>query len=109
MQRRKLLTPTFHFKILEDFIFVFNEHCATLIEQLRQAIKDDKDLNMYPWITRCTLDIICGKYRRSTVCFLFPKLVLGIWIILFVSDSAMGINIKAQTQSESPYVKAVYA
>lgn len=32
--RRKMLTPTFHFKILQDFIPVMHDHCQVLIEKL---------------------------------------------------------------------------
>ena len=65
--RRKLLTPAFHFKILEDFVHVFNHHSKILIKQLDQAVQSNRDLNIYPFITRCTLDIICGKYCNSTL------------------------------------------
>lgn len=59
--RRKLLTPAFHFKILEDFITVFNEQSRILVEKLKQiATNKDNDFNIFPYVTRCTLDIICG-------------------------------------------------
>jgi cytochrome P450 len=35
-QRRKMLTPTFHFRILQDFMPVFNEHANLLLDQLDQ-------------------------------------------------------------------------
>ena len=60
--RRKLLTPTFHFQILEDFVQVFNEQSQILIEQLHDALKVENELDIYPFITRCTLDIICGQF-----------------------------------------------
>lgn len=59
-ERRKMLTPTFHFKILEDFVQVFNEQSQNLIQQLHDAIKLKNEIDVYPFITRCTLDIICG-------------------------------------------------
>lgn len=65
--RRKLLTPTFHFKILEDFLQVFNEHSATLIQQLEKAIQVENEFNIYPFITLCTLDIICGIKRNVNI------------------------------------------
>ncbi len=57
-QRRKLLTPTFHFKILEDFVQVFNEQSAVLVERLNEKVGQDFDI--FPYITLCTLDVICG-------------------------------------------------
>ena len=62
-KRRKLLTPTFHFKILEDFIHVFNEQSAVLVEKLSEKVGQDFDI--FPFITRCTLDVICGKNDSS--------------------------------------------
>lgn len=64
--RRKLLTPTFHFKILENFIKVFNEHCIVLAKQLESAVKTEKCFDIYPFITYCTLDIICGIQPRKS-------------------------------------------
>ncbi len=64
--RRKMLTPTFHFKILDDFLQVFNEQSKILIEKLDAAVKDNKDgFDIYPFITRCALDIICGLLTYS--------------------------------------------
>ncbi|CAG7826524.1 unnamed protein product, partial [Allacma fusca] len=40
--RRKLLTPAFHFKILEDFIDVFNEQTNVLVHILRDEFGDGK-------------------------------------------------------------------
>lgn len=60
-RRRKLLTPTFHFKILEDFIHVFNEQSQVLIGKLNEKIsKTGNELDVFPFITLCALDIICG-------------------------------------------------
>ena len=64
--RRKLLTPAFHFKILEDFVHVFNEQSQILVDKLNQVAVKEKDFNIFPFITLCTLDIICGK-KRNTV------------------------------------------
>ena len=57
-----MLTPTFHFQIFEDFVQVFNEQSQILIEQLHDALKVENELDIYPFITRCTLDIICGQF-----------------------------------------------
>lgn len=58
---RKLITPTFHFKILENFFDVFVEKSNKLVDLLK-ANSDGKSFNIYPLITNCTLDMICGKY-----------------------------------------------
>ena len=57
--RRKMLTPAFHFRILEEFLNVFNEQSRVLVEMLNEKAHDAFDI--YPYTTNCTLDIICGK------------------------------------------------
>ena len=58
-----MLTPAFHFKILEDFIDVFNEQSQVLVQKLTQATElfGENCFNIFPFVTRCTLDIICGN------------------------------------------------
>ncbi|CAL8091231.1 unnamed protein product [Orchesella dallaii] len=57
--RRKMLTPSFHFKILEDFMPIFNEQATILLDCLSNKENDGKSFDIFPYITRCTLDIIC--------------------------------------------------
>ncbi|XP_073978976.1 cytochrome P450 4c3-like isoform X2 [Rhodnius prolixus] len=79
--RRKILTPSFHFRILDDFLGVFTEHARMLTMILSREI-DKGPFNLFPYITRCTLDIIC--------------------------ETAMGRQIHAQTNENSEYAEAVY-
>lgn len=55
-----MLTPTFHFKILEDFVEVFNSVSDVLIENLKKNV-GEKSFDIYPYFNLCTLDIICGN------------------------------------------------
>ena len=59
--RRKLLTPTFHFRILTDFLEVFNEQANVLVELLEEKC-DQGEFDVFPFITMCALDIICGRF-----------------------------------------------
>ncbi|ESO93310.1 hypothetical protein LOTGIDRAFT_206515 [Lottia gigantea] len=79
--RRKMLTPTFHFKILNDFVSVFNDQADFMLTKLKKKA-DGKVFNIFNYITLCALDIIC--------------------------ETAMGRDVGAQTNSESTYVKSVY-
>lgn len=58
--RRKILTPTFHFKILEDFIGVFQEQSDVLVKKLEKEL-GGQGFNIFPYVTLCTLDIVCGE------------------------------------------------
>lgn len=62
-QRRKILTPAFHFSILRRFVEIFNDHSDKLITQLRQESRNYKT-NVVPLITQCALNTICGKSKR---------------------------------------------
>jgi len=55
---RKLLTPSFHFRILENFIPIFNEQSQILVSKLSQKAGNGR-FDIYPYINFCTLDIIC--------------------------------------------------
>ncbi|XP_069195490.1 cytochrome P450 4C1 [Procambarus clarkii] len=78
--RRKLLTPAFHFKILEQFIEVFNRQINKMVHKLLKKA-DGSPFDISDDITHCVLDIIC--------------------------ETAMGRSINAQDNSESEYVQAV--
>ncbi|XP_069429389.1 cytochrome P450 4V2 isoform X2 [Ovis canadensis] len=79
--RRKMLTPTFHFTILEDFLDVMNEQANILVTKLEKHVNQEA-FNCFFYVTLCTLDIIC--------------------------ETAMGKNIGAQSNDDSEYVRAVY-
>ncbi|XP_073990999.1 cytochrome P450 4C1-like isoform X2 [Rhodnius prolixus] len=79
-KRRKAITPAFHFKILEEFIDIFNKNGNILIECLRNHC-DGSTFNAQPLISRYALDVIC--------------------------ETAMGTEINAQLHHNSNYVQAV--
>ncbi|XP_035917573.1 cytochrome P450 4C1-like [Anopheles stephensi] len=83
-QHRRLITPTFHFNILDGFCEVFAEHGQLLVEKLSERVGSGKQpINVYPFITKAALDIIC--------------------------ETAMGVKVNAQTSGlDNPYVAAVY-
>ena len=57
-----MLTPTFHFNILDAFLPVMNEQAKILVNKLMEQIeqKQKKVIDIVPYITYATLDIICG-------------------------------------------------
>ncbi|WKY09828.1 hypothetical protein Q1695_002298 [Nippostrongylus brasiliensis] len=60
--KRKMLTPAFHFSILNDFIPIFNKEAAILVEQFGRFSDSANVADVFPLIKLCTLDVICGKY-----------------------------------------------
>ncbi|CAI5450589.1 unnamed protein product [Caenorhabditis angaria] len=77
---RKMLTPTFHFAKLEGYFEVFNTECQILIEQIEKFAESGESFNIFPYVKRCLLDIIC--------------------------ETAMGIKIDAQNNHEHKYIQA---
>lgn len=55
-----MITPTFHFAILNDFLEIMNEQGGILLEKLEKHV-DKEPFNIFTDITLCALDIICGK------------------------------------------------
>jgi cytochrome P450 family 4 len=61
-----MITPTFHFKILDNFVEVFSEKSEILVSKLQKEV-GSQGFDVYPYITKCALDIICGKRMRHFV------------------------------------------
>lgn len=78
---RKIITPAFHFSVLEQFVEVFNTHGDTLVQRLKNEALGEESVDIYKYVTACALDIIC--------------------------ESSMGVNIHSQKNKNLEYVNAV--
>ncbi|KAK2721923.1 cytochrome P450 4C1-like [Artemia franciscana] len=79
--RRRLLTPAFHFTILENFIPIFVKCTERFVKVLEGKMVGQKFFDIYPLTSLASLDAIC--------------------------ECAMGVEVEAQCSEESEYVKAV--
>ncbi|CAG2058227.1 unnamed protein product, partial [Timema podura] len=78
-KHRKIISPTFHFKILEGCMDVFNANSLKMVQKLQEQ-ESDEEFNINPYVTLCALDIIC--------------------------ETAMGVNINAQDGGSADFVQA---
>nr|WKR34928.1 cytochrome P450 CYP4BN80 [Monolepta hieroglyphica] len=77
---RKMLTPSFHFSVLESFTDTFETNGDILVEILEKET-DKESVDIFPFIAMSALDTIC--------------------------ETAMGVSINAQRNPKSEYVYAV--
>nr|QZP43537.1 cytochrome P450 monooxygenase CYP4L56 [Ephestia elutella] len=77
---RKFLTPTLHFNILQNFMPVFCKNEKVLVKKLKK-LADGRPIDLFPIIALAALDN--------------------------VTESIMGVDMNAQIDTESKYVKAV--
>lgn len=59
-KHRRIITPAFHFKVLEDFVDVFNSLGKVLIRNLKEQAGKES-FNIAPFFSLFTLDAICGE------------------------------------------------
>lgn len=65
IRTRKLITPAFHVRILENFCQVFAEKSFKLVDVFKQKSADKNTaIDVRRILSKCTLDIICGKYQQ---------------------------------------------
>lgn len=59
--RRKIITPAFHFNILEKFVEIFDRLGNTVVEKLRTNSPNEM-VQFYPLAVLYALDVMCGKF-----------------------------------------------
>ncbi|XP_029173379.1 cytochrome P450 4C1-like [Nylanderia fulva] len=79
---RKLIGPTFHFSILDQFAIVMSEKAEILTKCLEREIakNPEKAINIFPFTNNVALDVIC--------------------------ETAMGVDVRAQ-EVETKYTKTI--
>nr|WCC58128.1 cytochrome P450 [Pharsalia antennata] len=77
---RKIITPAFHFSILGQFVGIYESNADIMVKLLEKEVGKDS-VNIYTYVTMCTLDIIY--------------------------ETSMGLKINAQINRQSEYAYAV--
>lgn len=85
-QRRRIITPTFHFKILEEFSEVMDEQSHILVDKLQKHSWTEA-FNIEPYITLCALDVISGIFHDHSKenKGLFPEKCF-LWVASFFAN-----------------------
>lgn len=79
-KRRKIITPAFHFSILEQFTEIFDQQSRIMASRLWKLC-DGCTVDIHPFVSQMALDVVC--------------------------ETAMGVQINAQTETYNKYVEAV--
>jgi cytochrome P450 family 4 subfamily V len=95
-----MLTPSFHFTILEQFTGVFNRNGDILIRRLSSHV-DGPQFDITSYITMCTLDVVCGKLLS---CCLY-----AIWRTLSYTTRALGCIIELLCDQLAPVTSPSFA
>ena len=82
--QRRLLTPAFHFQVLEQFTEVMNEKADILNECIKRFVETNanESLDVFAFASKFTLDVIC--------------------------ETAMGVDMDAQRKPPSTYSTALH-
>lgn len=60
-RNRRIIAPTFHFGVLEDFLQTFNVKGDILMEKLKEDCGEGT-FDIFPYMALFALDSICGEY-----------------------------------------------
>lgn len=65
--RRKIITPTFHFKILEQFVEIFDQQSTIMVKKLYEKADGKTAIYIFPVVCLCALDVIAGKWQKLKI------------------------------------------
>lgn len=66
---RKMLTPAFHFRILESFVPIIQKQQKIMLNLIKKQMDANNVIDdIRPLVTNCAMDIICGKAMERLPC-----------------------------------------
>uniref|UniRef100_A0A0M3I4W9 Cytochrome P450 n=1 Tax=Ascaris lumbricoides TaxID=6252 RepID=A0A0M3I4W9_ASCLU len=80
-QRRRMLTPAFHFTILQSYLDVFNSQAKTMVNILDEFADGNETIDLLPYLRRFSMDTI--------------------------SETAMGVSVNAQKGENHDFYMAI--
>lgn len=106
--RRKIITPAFHFSILERFTEVFDRLGNTVVNKIEE-FKPGEEIEIYQIAMRYALDVMCGELR---LCFKStsnksPPSTPSRSFRFQITETAMGVSIDALSKPKSEYMRSV--
>lgn len=99
--RRKIFTSAFHFKILEHYVDIMDRQSEVLVQRLQKLADGEQVVDMLKYVSLAALDIITGAYtgrerEKLLMIYIHPSI-----------ETAMGVQVNAQSDPDFPYIKAL--
>lgn len=63
-----MIMPTFNLRILESFVEVFVRQSEIMVQQM-EFEPQGNEIDVFKYVSLCTLDIICGNYQLISSIF----------------------------------------
>lgn len=67
-ERRKVITPAFHFKILEEYVEIFDRLGNVFVNKVLAKYKPTDEVELYPLAILYALDVMCGEWNNKNNC-----------------------------------------
>lgn len=72
-KHRKILTPAFHMKVLEQFSDSFHKYGQLLIEKLKET--EGEPIDIHKFVNLYAMDTICGKLTLAIQLIAYRRLL----------------------------------
>lgn len=105
-KHRKMITPAFHFKILQKYRTAMNESSTKFIEKLYKASEGETIFDFQEMVRNFTMDVLCGIYNCDKLLYLIGVVYNLDGFYFYFSDTTMGVHINAMDNNDAEMVTA---